>query len=133
MFEKVLKDRLERIFKLGKVTYDQPSDSKEQEAIFVDVKTSASKLIDARQIAKVEGQLICFANAEKMPFGYFAKCISSADPSDTKSLFFGPEQNIGVIGNIAERKLDFTFLFDSQYDPAIGTITSVNLTYPAET
>jgi len=127
MFEKNLKERVERIFGISKVTFDRPSESRDQQAIFIDVKNAASKIVDARQISKVEGQMICFANSEKIPFGYFAKRISQADPDDTKDIFFGPEENLGVIGNIAERKFDFLFLFDSQYDPSIGSITSIDL------
>ncbi len=130
MFEKDLKSRLERIFGMMKVTYDHPSDSRDQQALFIDVKTAHAKTVDARQIARVDGTITCFANSDKLPFGYFAKRISEAEPADTKDLFFGPEQHVGVIGNIAERKFEFTFLFDSQYDPSLGTLSSVNLTYP---
>jgi hypothetical protein len=130
MFEKSLKLKVERIFGIPKVTYSLPSESRDQQAIFIDVKSCYSKLIDARQIAKVEGEMICFANADKFPFGFFTKRISEAEPADTKELFFGPEQNVGVIGNIAERKFTFMFLFDSQYDPSLGTITELTTSYP---
>lgn len=128
--EKVIIEKLTRIFGLKKVTFDRPSDSEEQECVFVNVTKPQIKIIDAREIAKIEGVIHVFANSDKLPFGYFAKRIQRAALEDTRGFFFGPEENVGTFRNIAERKFDFTFLFDSQYDPALGNITSVNLVYP---
>lgn len=122
-------DKLKRIFDL-KVTYDQPSESREQRAIFVAVDRADVRIRDGKQVSRVEGVIRAFAPSDELPFGYFGKKIAEAEKEDVKSFFFGPEENVGVFRNIAERKFDFTFLFDSQYDPAIGTITSINLSYP---
>lgn len=123
--EKSIKDKLQRIFDLQKVTFDKPSDSQEQEGIFVAVANSHFQVKDAREVAKVDGTIHVFANSDKLPIGYFSKRIDQAKIEDTRGFFFGPEENIGTIRNIVERKFDFTFLYDSQYDPAIGTITSL--------
>lgn len=129
MFEKSLKDKLIRIFDFDKVTYDKPGESQEQEATFIDVTLAMCRVIDARQIARVEGKITVFANSDKLPYGYFSKRIAEADPEDTKDLFFFDfEENKGTFRNIAERSVGFRYLFDSQYDPAIGTITSIDLT-----
>jgi hypothetical protein len=129
VFERDLKAKLERIFDLGKVSFDHPGESKEQQGLFVQINTADVRIRDAREVGKALGVIHCFANSDKLPYGYFAKKISEADPEDTRGFFFGPEENVGSFRNIAERKFDFTYLFDSQYDPAIGTITSVNLSY----
>ncbi len=130
--EKEMQARLKRIFDFEKVTFDRPGESQEQEGLFIQVNTADMRVRDARLIAKMEGVIRVFANSDKLPFGYFSKHIQEAAAADTRGFFFGPEENLGTIRNIAERKFDFTFLFDSQYDPAIGSITSVNLSY-AET
>jgi len=122
-------EKLTRIFGIKKVTFDRPSDSKEQECVFIDVTKPQIKIVDAREIAKIEGVIRVFANSEKLPFGYFAKKIQLAKIEDTRGFFFGPEENEGTFRNIAQRKFDFTFLFDSQYDPNIGTLESINLSY----
>ncbi len=128
MFEKTLAAKLKGIFDLDKVTYDRPSESKEQEGIFISVASARTRLIDAREITRVTGSLTIFASTEKLPFGYFAKRISQASADLTRGLFFHDfEENVGTFVNIAERRLSFVFLFDSQYDPAIGTLNEVNL------
>lgn len=121
-------ERLIRIFGIKKVVFDKPSESEEQECVFVDVTKPKIRVIDAREIANIEGVLRIYANADKLPFGYFSKRIARADLADTRGFFFGPEENEGKFRNITLRKFDFTFLFDSQYDPNIGTITSIDLT-----
>lgn len=130
MFEKTLVAQLKRIFEFDKVTFDQPSESQEQEAIFIDVKSAHSRVKDAREIAKVTGTLRVFAQLDKLPFGYFSKCIDKADPADKRGLFFfNFEENKGTYRNIVERSMEFLYLFDSQYDPALGTLTEVNLSF----
>ncbi len=125
-----MQDQLTRIFDLKKVSYDLPSKSHEQEACFIEVKKAETKIIDAKQIAKVNGSLHVFAEQNKLPYGYFAKQIAKAAYEDSKNfLFFNFEENKGTYLNISERSIDFVYLFDSQYDPAIGTIDEVNLSY----
>jgi hypothetical protein len=123
--EKSIKEKLQRIFDLQKVTFDKPSESNEQEGIFVAIANSHFQVKDAREVARLDGSIHVYANADKLPIGYFSKRIDAAAIEDTRGFFFGPEENMGTIQNIVERKFDFTFLYDSQYDPAIGTITSL--------
>ncbi len=128
MFKSTLEGQLRRIFGLDKVTFDIPGESNEQEGLFVDVKKANVRIKDARQIADVKGVIHVFAVAEKLPYGYFTKAIAEARPEDTKNLFFfNFEENRGKFRNIVERSMEFLYFFDSQYDPAIGTITSVDL------
>ncbi len=128
MFEATLEAQLKRIFKLEKVTFDTPGESQEQEGLFVAVKTAKTRIRDGREIALVQGTLHIFANAEKLKYGYFSKSLDQARPADTKKLFFfNFEENLGTRGNICERSLDFLYFFDGQYDPALGSITSVDL------
>jgi hypothetical protein len=128
MFEKSLKGKLERIFGFKKVTFDHPSESQEQECIFIEVTSSRSSIKDGREISKTTGKLKVFASSEKMPFGFFAKRIKSALESDTKDLFFyDMDENSGYFGSLVERSMSFVYFFDSQYDPNLGTITSITL------
>lgn len=128
MFEATLEAQLKRIFRVEKVTFDKPGESQEQQGIFVDVHKAKTRLRDKRQIALVQGTIHIFANAEKLKYGFFSKALAEAKPEDTKKLFFfNFEENRGTYGNITERSLDFLYLFDSQHDPALDTIESVDI------
>lgn len=123
MFEKSLADKLKRIFDLKKVTFDLPGDAQEQECIFIEVKTSASRVKDKKSTANVTGAVRIFCNSEKMPYGYVTKRIVEAKPEDTKDLFFYDfEENAGQFRNISERSMSFIYLFESQYNPDVGEI-----------
>jgi len=128
MFEKQLSSQLKRIFDFDKVSFDRPGESQEQEAVFIEVETAACKIKDKRQIARVTGKVHVFASLDKLPYGYFTKKIAEADVADVQGLFFyNFEENKGTYRNITERSMSFLYLFDSQYDPAIGIINQVNL------
>lgn len=128
MFEKKLTQQLTNIFGFDKVTFDRPGESQEQEAVFIEVETANCKIKDGKQIAKVTGKLHVFASLDKLPYGYFTKRIAEAKADDVKGLFFfNFEENRGTYRNITERSMSFLYLFDSQYDPAIGIINQVNL------
>lgn len=128
MFEKTLASKLKKIFKVKKVTYDMPSESNEQECIFVNVIRSKNTIKDGKEIAKVEGVLTMFGNAEKLPFGFYSKAIYQADSEDTKDLFFYEmDGNVLEIQNIIQRTCAFVYFYSGQYDPDLGTITSVEI------
>lgn len=128
MFEKKLAEQLKRIFAFDKITFDRPGESQEQEAVFIEIETARCRIKDKRQIAKVAGKIHVFASLDKLPYGYFIKRISEASLTDTQGLFFYDfEENKGTFRNITERSMSFLYLFDSQYDPAIGIINQVNL------
>jgi hypothetical protein len=123
-----MSDQLKRIFRVERVTYDRPGDSQEQEGLFIDVQKAMTRLIDGRQIARVEGKIHIFVNSDKIRYGFFSKALAEADPADASSFFFHDfEENKGTFRNIAERALSFVYFFDSQFDPAIGTLTEINL------
>ncbi len=129
MFEKKLSLQLEKIFDLGKVSFDKPGDSHEQEGVFVEVARARTKVKDAREVAHITGKIHMFAASNKLPFGYIGKRIDAAEAADKDGLFFYEfEENKGMFRNIVERSVSFEYLFDSQYDPAIGRIDSVNFT-----
>lgn len=128
MVEASLQEKFERIFRIGKVTFDKTSESKEQEAVFVEIENSRSSLKDGLEVARVQGKILIRADANKLPLGFIIKSLGRADPADTKSLyFFDFEENAGQYSNIVERSASFVYLYSNQYDPAIGEITSVEL------
>lgn len=129
MFESALSTKLKNIFDFDKVTFDSPSESQEQEGVFVEVESSRVKVGDKYATARVTGKIRIFAQAEKMPFDYLMKQIDKADPDDKKDLFFfdiGLSQ--GRFLNIDERTIGFVFFFNSQYNPNLGTIETINIT-----
>lgn len=126
MFEKELEEKLKAIFKLKKVSYSQPSNAKEQETLFIEIENAKNSIKDGRVVSMITGHAVVFGNSDKLPFGYFSKCIKQADPSLTKELFFFDiENNSRIYQNIVERSFGFIYFFSGQYDPDIGSITSV--------
>lgn len=126
MFEKELGDKFKRIFQMKKYLYDVPSDSQEQECLFINVISSKNQVKDGRVTGKVTGKILVFCNPEKLPYGYFTKCVVEAEISDTKDLFFYEfEDNAGMASGISERSMSFIYLFDQQYNPNIGELTSL--------
>lgn len=129
MFEKKLQQKFEKIFGLEKVTYDSPSESQEQEGVFIQVTDAKCRVKDKLFTAHVTGVLHVFANREKLPYGFFSKCIDAASAEDTKGLFFYEfEENKGTFRNIAQRSVSFKYFYDGQYDPDVGTLNQLNLT-----
>lgn len=128
MFESALSEKIKNIFDLDKVTFDSPSESREQEGIFIEVENPRIKVGDKYASARVTGKLRIFVQAEKMPFDYLMKKIDAADPDDKADLyFFDIGVSVGRFMNIDERTIGFVFFFRSQYDPNLGTINSVNI------
>lgn len=126
MFEKELSDKLKRIFDLEKVTYHASSDSQEQECIFIKVQSSKNHVSDGRFRGRVTGQVNVFGNIDKLPYGYFSKKIAESKIADVKDfLFYDFEENVETIDNICQRTLSFIYLFDMQYNPNLGELTSI--------
>lgn len=126
MFEKDLSAKLKRIFDLDKVSYDHVSATQEQECLFIQITTSKNRVKDGRFTGRVQGKLNVFANLDKLPYGYFSKCIDEAEVADIDDFFFFDfEENAGTIDNITERTLSFIYLFDMQYNPNRGELTSL--------
>lgn len=128
MFEKDLAEKFERIFGFDKVTFDQVSESKEQEGVFIQIQQAKPTIKDGKQLSMVRGVVRVFAQNSKLPYGYFLKMIRNADAEDTKDLFFYDfESNAGYYQNLTERSLAFVYFFSGQYDPNLGTLTSIEL------
>lgn len=126
MFEKTLSDAVKRIFDLDKVTYDHVSESQEQECLFIQVQSSKNHIKDGRFQGRVQGKINVFANLDKLPYGYFSKCIDKASVEDRNAFFFFDfEENVATIDNICERTLSFIWLFDIEYNPNHGQLTSL--------
>ena len=125
-FEATLKDKIKRIFDLDKVSYDAISESQEQECTFIQIKEARVRVQDAKEVGMIKGRLLFFSNSEKMPLDYFAKQIEKANV-DAKDLFFEPVEHIGTLRNISERSINFTYLYDQQYDPNQGTLNELTL------
>jgi len=134
VFENQLKETLRAIFQFKKVTYDLPSEEMpEQECLFINIDRSRNTIKDGRQFAMVTGSMAVWANRDKLPFGFFSKKIQEADISLTKDLYFYElEDNTRTILNICERRGSFTYFFNSQYNPDLGTIESVDIDITTE-
>lgn len=131
MFKRDLKEKLTEIFGIKKVTFDAPSESFEQDALFVDIASAPVRVIDARSTAKVSGSLTVYSKQEGLPFGFFHKRIAGADWALTKNFFFEAEQDISSSPartvNISERRMGFLYLYSAQHDPNQGELTSLEI------
>jgi hypothetical protein len=128
MVEKSLLEKLQRIFDLKKISFDRPSDSKEQEAGFIEVRSTFTTYKEGLEFGRVDAKLLVFASTEVMPLGYFAKQIAAARPEDIRDLFFYDfDETAATFGNLVNRSVSFIYLYQEQYDPNHGEITSVNL------
>lgn len=133
MFEKQLEETFKRIFDIEKVSYDQPGESAEQNCLFIEIESSRNNPKDGRFVARITGNAVLIGPNDKLPFGFFSKKIDEADPADTKDLFFFDfEANTRRYRNLVQRGFSFVYFFDGQYDPDLGTITSVTITTTEE-
>jgi hypothetical protein len=134
VFRKELAHRLEKIFGLPKTTFDQPSESYEQDVLFVDVTSSHDRVTGKKICARAEGFLTVFAQVDKLPFGFFTKRIEKADPALTADFFFydvdtNPPSSPARRQNIQERRCRFVFLHSEDYDPNKGRLNDVKLDF----
>ncbi len=128
MFEKTMIDQLSRIFDIARVTFDDPSESQEEECLFIQVQKSKNTIKNGHAIARVTGKILMYVNIEKMPFGYLSKKIEEAEQADVSPFFFFDfEDNLSTYASIAQRSLQFVYFFNGQYNPEVGTLTSLNL------
>ena len=129
MFEKELEEKFKAIFKVSKVTYDAPGESQEQGCLFVEIESCKGNISPPVQKAIVTGKAIMNAPSDKLPFGFFSKAIQQSDATLTKDLFFEDiEENTARFGNLVRRGFSFTYFFNGQFDPDLGTITSIDTT-----
>ncbi|WKV32908.1 hypothetical protein MAC3UK_0021 [Bdellovibrio phage MAC3UK] len=133
MFEKSLQEKFTKLFGFKKVTYDQPSpETKEQEVLFVQVESAPMRFKDGKAHIKVTGRALVYAQANKIPFGFFSKAIEKANFTDatlTKDLHFEDlEANAKYFQNLVMRTFNFTYFFSAQHNPEHGQIKTVNFT-----
>lgn len=132
MFKKDLQERLERIFQLRKTTLSAPSDDFEQDTLFVEINEARAKVYSGRIRARVTGVLIVYAQVSKLPYGYFQKKIELAELSDKSPFFFYEIDNDVAsspsrIQNIHERRINFTYVHEMQFDPSKGKLEYLNM------
>lgn len=128
MFEKSLEEKLKGIFGVKKVDFALPSESQEQECLFVSVEDPKFRFKDGYVVCRVTGSCSFFANSDKLPFGYFSACIENADNNLTKDMWFGElEGNERIYRNIVQRTFSFVYFFRSQHDPNIGTLDELDI------
>jgi len=127
MFEKALAEKFKTIFDFKKVRYDRPSEeTPEQQVLFIQVDEPRCTIKAGKQVARVAGQATVIAEAEQLPFGYFAKRIAKADKDLTDDFFFFDiDQNTRTYMNLVQRSFSFVFFFNSQYDPEVGIINEI--------
>ncbi len=130
MFKKDLTARLERIFGMKKVSFNAPSESYEQDTIFINVAECISRPAKAKMLIQVTGFIQIFAQHENLPFGFMARKLEAAKLADVKDLFFFQvdaevTNSQARLLNLSERQAKFVFLFSTQYDPNKGKLTSV--------
>lgn len=135
MFRKNLELRLQRIFGFKKTTFLAPSDTFEQDTLFIEIHSARSRVTSnagGRETARVVGSLVVYSQGDRLPYGYFTKRIENAVFSDTKDLFFfeidvDDPQSPARLQNIHERRTNFVFFYNAQYDPNKGALTSIQL------
>jgi hypothetical protein len=136
MFKADLLSKFQRVFGVNKTTFDAPDyAAPEQDSLFIeisDVKPRMSGKDGGRATCVVAGAAIIFSQSNRLPFGFFAKRVEQADIADTKNFIFEREVDVANsparVMNLHERRMGFTFLFDTQYDPDRGELTSVTFT-----
>ncbi len=130
MFREKMKEDLTKIFKFKKTTFDAYSAEFEQETLFIEVHDTHERMMEGKATARVVGELVYFSQVDKMKYGQVIKSIERAENIDKKKFFFYDidKQNTSSqarLINIAERRISFVYLYEDQYDPDQGKITSL--------
>lgn len=124
--EDIVSEKLQKIFRCKKVSFDDPGEAGEQECLFINVENSYNSVRDKTIKQRVVGTLTMFGTNQKLPLGYFSKCIQEANSDDTKDFFFHDfESNTKRFKDKVQRGLSFVYFFSSQYDPEKGTLNSI--------
>lgn len=133
MFQSELLEKLESIFGIKKVTFLAPSESFEQDTLFVEIESAKSRASKGKKVySKVTGSLSVFAREGRLPFGFFTKRIEQADAELVKDFFFF-DLDVNVLNSparvqdISEIRGKFVFLYSAEYDPNQGSLTSIEL------
>lgn len=129
MFKEQLKADLEKIFGFKKTTFEAPSDTYEQDTLFVEIVECRTRATQGTVYAKVSGILVTYSN--KIPFGYMTKRVGLPQSLEAaKNFFIEPEREIAMSAarllNIAERRTNFTFLYQAPYNPATDSMEGID-------
>lgn len=132
MFKSKLKKDLQEIFGIKKVTFNEVSESYEQECLFVNCSTVNPRISASNMSCRVEGSITIFAQDNKLPFGFFTKKIELAKNDNKKDFFFFDidldiASSPSRIQNIHERRVSFIYLYKDQFDPNKGQLSVLNL------
>jgi hypothetical protein len=129
MFKRELKDKLIKIFGIPKTTYDDPSDSYEQDTLFVSVSDANPRISSDTVSFEVKGTLTIYCQREKLQYGFFSRAIERASLFTGRFFFSNIDTDIENSGarmnNIHELRCNFIYLYSGKFDPARGEITSV--------
>lgn len=140
MFRKDLMRRMEAIFGMDKTTMLASSETYEQDTLFIEILSSRSRVSGVnggRETARVIGTIVVFSQEDRLPYGFFIKRIEQAAAELKAPLFFydidvDDVESPARLQNLHERRCSFQFLYDSQYDPDRGSITSLTLSVNEE-
>ena len=135
MFKKKLKKDLQEIFGVKNVTFNEMSEDYEQEKLFVNCSTINPRISSDKMSCRVEGSITVFAQDNKLPFGFFSKKIELAKNEFKKDFFFfdidlDVASSPARIQNIHERRVSFIYIYQDQFDPSKGELTSLNMECP---
>lgn len=130
MIRASLKQKLEAIFGLP-VTFDAPSEAFEQAKIFVEIEKGRDNAGSGQVTAEYTGSLLVFTKQDALPYGFFAKKLSTADPSLTKDFFFWGLDTNNLTSparyvNLTERRASFKYLYRETWQSAQGKLTDVD-------
>ena len=124
--EQNIKDAFQKIFSFKNTRFNAPSDSQEQECLFIEIDTVDSQVKDNILKAKVMGKCAVFGQADKLPVSYFAQRLGLAKNDLTKDFFFYDlEGSLLTEMNIVKRSFSFIYFFAGQYNPHADNIESI--------
>lgn len=124
-----MSEKLQKIFKVKKVSFDEPGPAGEQECLFVNIEHSVNSVRDQVIKQKVDGTCLMYGTNQKLTLGYFSKCIQEADTELTKGFFFYElESNARQFKDKVQRGFSFVYFFSGQYDPDKGTLNQIDFT-----
>lgn len=132
MFKKEMIAKLIEIFKIKKTTFDAYSDEYEQDTLFIEVDDCHERVHNGGVSMRVMGDLVYFSQVDRIKYGNMIKLLEQANAVDKKMFFFYDidKQNVSSqarLQNIVERRISFVYLYNGEYDPDKGNITSLDM------
>jgi hypothetical protein len=130
LFKKELQRKLEQIFQLQKTTFDTPSDSFEQDTLFIQISNTKQRISDKQIHFRVSGNLTVYSRKSAFPFGFFNTKLDQVKDSALRKGFYlvnGDNEidSAASFVDVHERRTGFVFTYSAQYDPNQGQMTSL--------